>query len=611
MVKERLALLAIALEQSVVDKGDWSIAYLLSLASDPPSLDVPRSDKCGESLQPSVLAPGTSELGYSSSSLRQRTRSSHEQKARRFVAEKAAEITNGESFSKEKAAKVSKGSKRGPRRKLKTCREEISSDLPQDEVSRMRPDAVLQEEPDLFQATISLPKWCQCLVTSVFRTRASFSAFVRHAIRLPRDSSKVSSSPAFPIPIPYFGVFDRMPSGLSLARRNRIHFRRAVVLVVLALNFWWSGNRFVPDDLLRRVPSSAQKAMISRVVDFMQVDGQMLPTPIVASGRRFPQLIAILSELSSALTSVGAQSSPYAHVFEGCPSGEVAVNNEVAEELTPYRSLQASRLKLVGSGLWDPLPFLDDNLAMAFANPDSLLYECDYTGVSLPKLDDPPSEILVLAKRWDDLDLLFLHPHPVQQLFPEQVVRIFNCYKNRLQDRQIGDRRGRNWSEMAVFGPSKSLPMGSDIFELFLDPAKQLLSVSITDRSDFYHQFRVSPTRAVSNTLNVGFPPEAFEGTKALAFFNQSRRDASLDRMKVGDGLGLSSRFPKTGRKKPPLLFPAFRSILQGDHGGVEYACQSHAGLLESYGLLARDNRLVATRPYRGSSIMEGLVIDD
>lgn len=36
MVKERLALLAIALEQSVVDKGDWSIAYLLSLASDPP-----------------------------------------------------------------------------------------------------------------------------------------------------------------------------------------------------------------------------------------------------------------------------------------------------------------------------------------------------------------------------------------------------------------------------------------------------------------------------------------------------------------------------------------------------------------------------------------------
>ena len=35
-VKERLALLAISLEQSVVDKGDWQIAFLLSLAEDPP-----------------------------------------------------------------------------------------------------------------------------------------------------------------------------------------------------------------------------------------------------------------------------------------------------------------------------------------------------------------------------------------------------------------------------------------------------------------------------------------------------------------------------------------------------------------------------------------------
>ena len=35
-VRERLALLAISLEQSAVDRGDWQIAYLLSLAEDPP-----------------------------------------------------------------------------------------------------------------------------------------------------------------------------------------------------------------------------------------------------------------------------------------------------------------------------------------------------------------------------------------------------------------------------------------------------------------------------------------------------------------------------------------------------------------------------------------------
>ena len=36
LVRERLALTMVALEQSVVDGGDWSLAYLLSLAEDPP-----------------------------------------------------------------------------------------------------------------------------------------------------------------------------------------------------------------------------------------------------------------------------------------------------------------------------------------------------------------------------------------------------------------------------------------------------------------------------------------------------------------------------------------------------------------------------------------------
>lgn len=36
LIRERLALAMVALEQSVVDGGDWSIAYLLSLAEDPP-----------------------------------------------------------------------------------------------------------------------------------------------------------------------------------------------------------------------------------------------------------------------------------------------------------------------------------------------------------------------------------------------------------------------------------------------------------------------------------------------------------------------------------------------------------------------------------------------
>ncbi len=71
------------------------------------------------------------------------------------------------------------------------------------------------------------------------------------------------------------------------------------------------------------------------------------------------------------------------------------------------------------------------------------------------------------------------------------------------------------------------------------------------------------------------------------------------------------AHFPKVGKKFPDILFPSFKSILQGDHGGVEYACQAHGGLLQSYGLLNPRSRLVANRPFRGSSPLEGLVIDD
>ena len=142
---------------------------------------------------------------------------------------------------------------------------------------------------DPFSQTFSVHRWCSNLVTSVFRSRTSFASFVRYAIHLPRDS-RVSSSPVFPIPLPFVGAFDRMPSGLSKRHRLKTHFRRAVVVVVLALNFWWSGNRFISTDLLRRSLSPSQKQIVRRVIDFIQVDGPMIPFPVVSAGPKISSI---------------------------------------------------------------------------------------------------------------------------------------------------------------------------------------------------------------------------------------------------------------------------------------------------------------------------------
>ena len=80
-----------------------------------------------------------------------------------------------------------------------------------------------------------------------------------------------------------------------------------------------------------------------------------------------PQLCARLGELSDALTSLGPGADPYSRTF---PGREVPVDNSAEECLEPYRSLDADRLKLSGTGEWDPTPFLGDTLCMAFRNPD-------------------------------------------------------------------------------------------------------------------------------------------------------------------------------------------------------------------------------------------------
>ena len=618
MARERIALLVIALEQSVVDKGDWSIAFLLSCigASSP---NVSGEVKCDEPLRATFCRPGTSELGSNSSGLRERVGGPIEQEGRPDCAKEEENPGHRRGLPETaRATQISEETKGRASCSVPCVEAEYHEEIhcPEDAInghSHFLDNGLHDRGKDVpadpFSKTFSVHRWCSNLVTSVFRSRTSFASFVRFAIHLPRDS-RVSSSPVFPIPLPFVGAFDRMPSGLSKRHCVKIHLRRAVVVVILALNFWWSGNRFVSADLLRRSLSPSQKKIVTRVIDFIQVDGPMIPFPVVSAGRRFPQLIARLSELSSALTDLGVQGSTYSHVFEGRAS-EVEVKNEVRDELVPYRSLDADRLKLVGTGSWNPIPFLDDDLCVAFTNPDALLYSCDYSGVALPLLSDSPEEVMKLCLKWDDLDLLYLHSLDVPSLFPEQCVKIFNCYKDKKQDRQIGDRRGRNHSEAAVCGPSKSLPSGSDLTEIFFDAESQRLHLSITDRKDFYHQFRVTPTRAQSNTLHCSLPVAQLRDTKAYAAFVDRLSKKSGGRTSLGDDLLQHSRFPTPQRKVPEVLFPSFRSILQGDHGGVEYACQAHAGLLGSYGLLAPKNRLVANRPFRGSHLLEGLVIDD
>ena len=78
-------------------------------------------------------------------------------------------------------------------------------------------------------------------------------------------------------------------------------------------------------------------------------------------------------------------------------------------------------------------------------------------------------------------------------------MRFFNNYKSPECDRMIGDRRLRNWREGRIPGVSRALPTAQQLSVVEVDPLWQSVSICISDRRDFYHQFQVTSERACSN----------------------------------------------------------------------------------------------------------------
>jgi hypothetical protein len=257
-------------------------------------------------------------------------------------------------------------------------------------------------------------------------------------------------------------------------------------------------------------------------------------------------------------------------------------------ELAPYKSLDAKRLKLVGTGAWPMADFLSGPLWLPFQEPRFLLHGLDDDHSVWPALHaEDREENLELAKIWDARGLLRLHKFP---LLKDHFSRVFNAFKNSSVDRQIGDRRIPNSRERSIDGPSHHLPPGFILVNMRVEPYEEQLFGSVTDRRDFYHQAKVSSERARSNMLPFSYSADELAGTRALAevpFDNPRRKPRAV----VGDGFGeedCSGRLHEDAGK----WFPCFGSLFQGGHLGVEFALKAHEEVLQRGGLLRPEMRL-------------------
>ena len=97
------------------------------------------------------------------------------------------------------------------------------------------------------------------------------------------------------------------------------------------------------------------------------------------------------------------------------------------------------------------------------------------------------------------------------------------------------------------------------------------------------------------------------DAARLLAAGEASRR--KKPRVVRGDGLGVGLRQQFAQLEDKAMV--SFKSILQGDHLGVEIATQSHANLLRDWSLLHDNVRMVSNKPLPSLTEVQGLCIDD
>ena len=464
-----------------------------------------------------------------------------------------------------------------------------------------------EPEPNPLSTMLDFSTWAICLPRWILRCRTAFSWHLWRSFTATWRDPCDASTTAFPLPVPHPGCFSE--KGLKHKKISRLAWARKKLLhiVVFSLNYMYLG-RFPTRSELERRPNAEQMKVFERLRSLIAVCGEGEQQFIAVPGRSGPELGAALlqmerfADLHPELSQSYVQRKPVKFKEDKhlLPFAD-------HPELLPYRSLDASRLKIVGTGEWPMADFLSGPLWLPFQEPRFLLHgEPDDVSVWPVFRREERSENLKLAKLWDSKGILRLHRKPLMR---DHFCKTFNAYKNRHLDRQIGDRRIPNSRERAIDGPSHHLPPGFLLTNLRVEPFVEQVVGSVTDRRDFYHQAKISEERAQSNMLAFAFSEEELDGTRALEEA-RSTQPTKKQRESVGDGFGLLAE-GADDLAVEGKWFPCFGSLFQGDHLGVEFALKAHEEVLQRGGLLESSRRLFGHALFPLQRQIEGLIIDD
>eukprot|EP00435_Cladocopium_sp_Y103_P013993 s1974_g3.t1 len=606
-LQEHLGFLIVGIEQYAQD-GRWELGFLLTLLEDPPhqmwSYRNPVATSTGRIRAFAPLCPqrwATISLAYLKElDFIQNRRTETTKKDQNAVQPaQPSPKRRGGKFSKAKAS-FDRGDKKGA----------SYENLGEVVCTESRPEEVEFDGPadgNVFQPS-SLHAWADALARSIFKSSTTFSRFVLFSIRSCRGSRFAPSTALFPIPMPLEDVWSSRPRALGKQRRDRIAVRKTLQLCIVALNYMYLSAPFASLKNMRRCPSPAHLSLYKRLTALIKAGGPAGKFFSAGCGRKSVQFGARIEELTKVLQSLGLSERQGYTTGRGVSVAQV--NDK--EELRPYRPLDSSRLKISGEGSWDCRPFLSDLFFMPFVEPRINEFEVKPPQEFVPDMSSViVSDIVGLCKVWDARGLLRLFPCSEGPGSLRRCCKVFNNYKNLLQDRQIGDRRYQNFLEGRIPGPSQGLPTGVALLQIAPLRFVEKVLGSVADRRDFYHQFWITDERSTRNCIHHELPwAEVAHLDAAGKLVRRAEENKQHGKREAfGDNLR-NIEYPVAWRKGDDVA-ACFGALFQGDHLGVEFACDAHSSLLSTASLLREGSTLCSKDFLVDDRAVNGLVIDD
>ena len=327
-----------------------------------------------------------------------------------------------------------------------------ASNTHDEEFKEVRKDAA-----DFFGDGVAFEVWADGQVRRLLASRSPFSYFCMRSILGCRGGRYGASSTAlFPIPLPYNQVWISA-RGRGKDQRTARACKKLLNMVVLALNFEYLRHPLSVLPLLRRPPGPHHHRVYERLMRFVRACAAIEKISFLGCGRKKFQFGARINELVEALTKIGVPSGlAYGHQE---PLGQVPMDDTIAEELQPYRSLDPTRLVLTGKGDWRCEDFLSDLMWMVYMEPRVNCFDIRPPRDLVPDVKkEEKKKVYELCKVWDSQRVLQLCPVDLLPADLRLASRVFNNYKSATADRQIGDRRGQNFREGRIQGQSRFLP---------------------------------------------------------------------------------------------------------------------------------------------------------